>query len=270
MKNKNIKNLIVGIDLSDYSKIVVREAKMLAEKMAIPMNLVFVCPADWYAPAYKAEIIQRTTERINKIYKLDKKINVSIKFGKADTEVIGFAKKFTNPMIIVGYKGHSGLLNMLLGSTAEKIAQKSPFPVWIQRGNKIIVPKNILVPSDLSQNSDHTVEGVKLLSKPVNGKFELYYVLEEPTPLLDYSAWASVYTFLKKEEDKKLKLMKAKYPNLKTSKNPGNVASHILQYSKKFDLIAITPKNPKKRFPIFGSVNAKLVRSSEKPVLIYP
>lgn len=270
MKNKNIKNLIVGVDLSDYSKVVAREAQELSQKMKIPLTTVFVCPIDWAVHDYRKELVEEFTVKMKVMYNLDEDTQTIVKFGKTDKEIISVAKNFSAPMIMIGYKGFSAIERMFLGSTAEKIAQTSPYPVWIHRGYKTVLPKKILVPSDLSDRSDQTVSGVETLARPFNGKFEIYHVWEEPQPLLGYSAWKLVYEQLKKDEEQKLKNFKRKYPAIKTSKTVGDVVGNIQEHSKKFDVIAISPSRTKNSFPFFGSVNAKLVRNGEKPILVCP
>lgn len=271
MKNKNIKNLIVGVDLSDYSKVVVHEAHVLSAKMKIPMSVVFVCPIDWATHQYQKELNEELTLKLKATYDLDEKTKVFIKFGKADKEIISLAKKIAAPMIMVGYKGFSSAIErVFLGSTAERIAQASPFPVWIHRGSKVVIPKKILIPSDLSERAKRTVKGVEQVSHPFNGKFELFHVSEEPKPIFSDSAWTLVNEYLKKDEAKKLKNFKKKYPGLKTNKTTGNVATNIQDHSKKFDIIAITPSRSKNSFPFFGSVNAKIVRNGETPILVCP
>jgi len=270
MKRKKIKNLIVGVDLSDYSKVVAREAQELSAKMKIPLTVIFVCPIDWAAPEYQNNLVDSFRLKMKETYELKANTNIVIKFGKAHKQIIAAAKKMEAPMIMIGHKGYSAILQMFLGSTAEKIAQNSPFPVWIHRGNKTILPKKILVPSDLSARADQTVNDVEVLAKPFKSKYELYHVREEPRLLLDYSTWALVYEQLKKDEELKLKAFKEKYPMVKTSKTAGDVVDNIQQYSKKFDIIAISPSHGKNSFPFFGSVNAKLIRNGEKPILICP
>lgn len=270
MKNKNIKNLIVGVDFSDYSKIVAVEAHEMSKKMKIPVTFVFVCPIDWAAHEYRKELVEEFTVKMKVMYNLGDADRTIVKFGKTDEEILAVAKKLNDPMIMIGNRGFSAIERMFLGSTAEKIAQNSPFPVWIHRGTKTVLPKKILVPSDLSSRSDQTVNGVELLTKPFNGKYELYHVWEEPTPLLDYSTWMLVYEQLKKDEEAKLKAFKTKYPMVKTSKTGGDVVNNIQEHSKKFDVIAISPSHTKNSFPFFGSVNAKLVRDGEKPILVCP
>lgn len=271
MKNKNIKNLIVGVDLSDYSKVVAHEAKELSAKMKTPLTVVFVCPIDWASNEYQADLNEELTLKLKTTYDLDEKTKVSIKFGKAEKEIISLAKKIPSPLIMIGYKGYSSAIErMFLGSTAERLAQASPYPVWIHRGSKVVIPKKILIPSDLSDRAKRTLKGVEQVGQLLKAKVELYHVTEEPRRLLADSAWMVVYEHLKKDEQKKLKNFKKKHPGLKTSKTPGNVAANIQDHSKNFDIIAITPSRAKNSFPFFGSVNAKIVRNGETPILVCP
>ena len=130
------------------------------------------------------------------------------------------------------------------------------------------MPKKILIPSDLSVRSDKAIYEANKLKDTFKSKIEIYHVLNEPYPILDYDAWSAVETAIKKADDKRIKSFKKKHPALKLVRSRGAVAEAIERHSKKFDLVAISPR-PKSKVS-FGKVTGKVVRSGDTPILIIP
>lgn len=274
MKQKTINTLVVGVDLSEYSRLVVKEAKQLSEKFKFPLVFVFsyedAYPYKDFITLDRNSIIKTYESKIRTDYNLDESHKVTIRFGRAEKEIIAVAKKEKNPMIVVGHKSGHFIAKFFLGSVAETLASTSPFPIWIHRGNKVMLPKKILIPSDLSQRSEKTISEVKNLKVAFHSDIEIYHVLQEPFPLLDYQAWSTVYNEMKEADDKKVRIFKKRHPKLKTVRARGPIIDNINDRSKNFDLIAITPHDRTKSRSAFGSVSAKIVRSGETPVLIIP
>ncbi len=272
MKSTSLKNLVVGVDLSDYSKLVVQQATLLSE--SLKLSLVFVyCYEDAanYSDSlildpYKIERIYET--KVRHFYELKTNHKVFVRFGHADKELIAVAKKQKSPMIMVGHKGNQTIARFFLGSVAEKLAGSSPFPVWIHRGDKSLLPKKILVPTDLSAQSDRTILRVSMLQKSLNSEVQIYHVLTEPVPILDYQAWAMMVDAMKKADDKKLRAFQKKHPSLNVSRSQGPIVDCIQRQARNFDLIALAPRQKSKM--LFGRVSGKVIRSGDTPVLIVP
>jgi nucleotide-binding universal stress UspA family protein len=175
-------------------------------------------------------------------------------------------------MIVIGHKGGHAIARFFLGSVAEQLASSTKFPLWIHRGEKVRMPKNILIPSDLSKRSDKTISEVNALKKTFNSNIEIYHVLEEPMPILDYANWSTVYGHIISEDTKKLNAFKDKYPALKTTRGQGSVIFNINRHAEKekFDVIAISPHEKAKDRVAFGRITGKIIRSGDKPVLVIP
>ena len=274
MSQLNIKNIIVGVDLSDYSKVVVKEAKNLAEHLDVPLiyvyafedNAVFSTSFSYEKP----KLGEYYEKQVRQKYRLNPQEKVIVRFGRPHTEIIETAKKYNKPMIIIGHKGRNPVVRLFIGSTAEQLALLSPFPTWIHRGPKKIIPKQILVPCDLSERSNHTIKGLNFFERKMASKIDLFHVFEEPTPLLDAQLYATVYSEMKKTDDQKVRNFRKKYPNLKTKSSLGPVADRIQDFAKKYDLIALSPRKHRNLSPYFGSVTTKVIRSGDKPVLVLP
>ena len=272
MKPTNIKTLIVGVDLSDYSNLVAAEAKQLSDELGLPLIYVFVYEdVNQYQETVtldRRKVAMLYEEKIRSQYRVEDKQKVIIRFGRADKEIIAVAKKEKNPLLLVGHKSGHAIARFFLGSVAEKLASTSPFPLWIHRGEKVLLPKKILIPSDLSARSDKTIAEVEGLNKTFNSDVEIYHVLNQPFPILDYQAWSAVETAIKEADDKRIKSFKKKHPSLKLIRSRGSVAESIQQHSKKYDLVAVSPR-PKSKVS-FGRVTGKIVRSGDTPVLVIP
>ncbi len=274
MSNLNIKNLIVGVDLSDYSKIVVKEARNLSKKLSIPAVFVYVFEDiaifDTSFSYEKPKLNSFYEKKVRQKYRLKKEDKVLVCYGRPHIELIETAKKYTNPMIIAGHKGRNPIVRLFIGSTAEQLALLSPFPTWIHRGRKQVLPKQILVACDLSARTSRTIQGLKFFKDKMQSKLELLHVFAEPTPLLDAHLYGLLYEQMKQADDRKVKTFKKKYPDLKTRRSWGTVADRIQTVAKDYDLIAISPRKQRNSAPQFSSVTTKVIRSGEKPVLVLP
>lgn len=271
MRNSHIKSIIVGIDFSPYSKLVVKEAQLLAEEMKLPIRYVHVF--DYFQTI--GDTIQQfednVRKKILKVYKLNVGADIVLRLGDPANEIITIAGQAQQlPLIIVGYKGHSRMGHFFLGSTAEKIATISPYPVWVHRGERTVLPKKVLVPSDFSERTDSALDRIKIFEKKFNADVELYHVIPHAIPILDYPVYAAVERRLSEEDDKLYESFTSRHPKLKTVRSRGNVLDNIQKRSRKFNVIALSPSGKSNLAPVLGRTATKLVRSSKKPVLICP
>lgn len=272
MKAKNIHTLVVGVDLSVYSNLVVREAKQLAMKLNLPLIYVFVYEdINLYKESVtidRRKVIQLYEEKIRNRYGIEDSQKVVIRFGRAEKEILKAAKMTKNPLILVGHASGHHIARFFLGSVAEKLAATTTFPLWIHRGDKVLLPQKILIPSDLSKTSEKTIKEVQGFKKTFNSAIEIYHVLSDPLPILDYQAWAAVQTAVHEADEKKIKAFKKKHPTLKLVRSLGSIAESIGRHSKKFDLVALSPRAKAK--VSFGRVTGKIVRSGNTPILVMP
>lgn len=269
---KQIKNILVAVDFSEYSKTVAMQARTLASKLKIPLTFVYVFQdAEMFKSQFsvrKIEVVKHYTVLLRKKYDISTDTKVQVKFGKIYKQIIAAAKKIESPLIVAGCCGSHPLARFFVGSTAENLALESPYPVWIHRGENVFFPKNILIPCDLSERSHRAVILVDPLLKLFNASSELFHVEQDPMPILDYESYAALSAEIKKDEIKKLKQFRKRHPNLKVTTTSGGIVDCIQHKSKTFDLIAMTPKASLKSKPFFGSVSSKIVRNGEVSILI--
>lgn len=271
MQQQEFKHIIVGVDFSKYSKTVVKEAQKLSETMNIPITYLYAYDHYQTLGGTIDEFVLRMKFQIRKAYKLKENPTILVKMGDPAVQLIEAAKKVSQaPLIVVGHKGYSKMARLLLGSTAEKVATLSPFPVWIHRGQRILLPKRVLVPSDLTEQTDSTLMRVKSFEASIHPTLELYHVIPSPIPILDFPVHKSMTKQIHDEDDKIFAEFTKAHPDLKTVRGSGNILDRIEKKSKGFDLVALSPRDKNRSNPLLGKVATKLVRSVNKPILICP
>jgi nucleotide-binding universal stress UspA family protein len=267
--NLNIRTIVVGVDFSAYSKLVVKEAKQLAKKLNASIVYVYVFEDIYLFDSARVQMAEDYQRAIRKTYKLKAKDRVIVSFGQPHAEILKVGKMFSKPLIMLGHRGHNAFTRFFLGSTAERLTLMSPYPVWIHRGKKTGLPKKVLIPCDFSTHAHHKVKKLANLKRTFNANLEAYHVFQEPMPILDYQIWQMVYEEMKKNEEQMLRSFKRRHPQLKTKVVSGNVSQKILDRAKAFDLVALYLKAKKNR-SAFGSITNKLIRSSQRPLLVIP
>jgi nucleotide-binding universal stress UspA family protein len=274
MKQEAIETIVVGVDLSPYSKKVVEEARVLAKNLKAKLMFAYVFPeANLFTESFeirKPYVTQFYEAELKAFYKLTKNEKSFICYGKPYEQIIATAKKFKNPMIVIGHRGHNAIGRFFLGSNAEELVHNTPFPTWVHKGSKTELPKKILIPCDLTKNSVHTMKGLMPLQKLMKTETEFYHVMQEPIPTLDFDSYSNTFKTLTADDEKKVRAFRKKYPNLKTAVALGNIGSKISDYSKKFDAIAISPKPRTKFSKLIGGITETVLRSGNTPVLVIP
>lgn len=141
-----IKNIMVPIDFSDYSKNALRYATQFAKSFNAKIFLIYVVepmiyPADFSMgqvaiPSADMDLQGRAEEELQKLAaEIGNSLEVEtiIKTGKPFFEINDAAKEKDIDLIIIATHGHTGVEHLLFGSTAEKVVRKAPCPVLTLR-----------------------------------------------------------------------------------------------------------------------------------------
>ena len=141
-----IKKILVPIDFSDYSKSSLKYAVNFARNFNASLILVYVIEPVIYPPDFSMgqiaiptaglEMDKRAKEELDKLAQkeISSDVNVRkiIKTGKPFVEIIETASEENVDLIIIATHGHTGVEQILFGSTAEKVVRKAPCPVlWV-------------------------------------------------------------------------------------------------------------------------------------------
>lgn len=141
-----LRNILVPIDFSDYSKNALKYAVQFAKQFSSKLLLVYVVepmiyPADFSMgqvaiPSNDIDLHARAEEELKKLANEINEgivIDTIIKTGKPFVEIIDTASEKDIDLIIIATHGHTGVEHLLFGSTAEKVVRKAPCPVLTLR-----------------------------------------------------------------------------------------------------------------------------------------
>lgn len=268
-------NVIVGVDFSKYSKLVVKQARQLAKKF--DANLIVVhaqstynpssMTLESYVPFIEPSLIKND---ISKFYNLksSSKVSFEVKNGIPSDVVVSLARKKTKPLVVVGSQGHDAVSRFILGSQAEAIALKAKCPVWVHRGHRIVTLKKVLVPTDLSKNSFRLLNKMKTWSNDLGFSTKYMFVRPSLLPTLNYPEYRDFSERLQKAVTKSLNQIQKKNPNLTITTVLGEPAERISKLGNKYDVIAMNPHSRSGLLNKFGRVTSKVIRLTNHPVLV--
>jgi universal stress protein A len=142
-----IRNILVPIDFSNYSKKALRFALSLAEQFAASLRLIYVVeptiyPADLgfgqvVLPEVEDGLYQRGVEELKTLVEEDiaGKVKASsvVRTGKPHQEILLEAEASGSDLIVVASHGHTGVEQILFGSTAMRIVRLAKCPVLTLR-----------------------------------------------------------------------------------------------------------------------------------------
>ena len=273
MFQKAFKTIVVGVDFSLYSKIVVKQAKLLSEMWNTKLVLVHAIhdPVEYSPSLYMSfpNLISEKSyiEQVKKVYEIkNSAVKIIAKRGTPAWLIEESARKYSSPLIVAGYKGQSKIADFFFGSTAQMLAIKSKIPVWIHRGNKIIKPEKVLIPHDLSQQANHAIDIVKKMSLTSPGNYEVFYVGQKEFPVLNYRTDVARNRRLQKRIQTKIANLLKDYPQVSFVTATGEVTDKIVKRTKKFDLLVMAHHNPTGLFS--KSETAELMKKVKTPVLV--
>jgi nucleotide-binding universal stress UspA family protein len=145
-KKHKIKNVLVPVDFSDYSKQAVEYGIEIAKTFGAKLHFLFVVTKgdheEYYNvawepflkanPHFKKDIKQRLIDftglsKAEAIY--------DVVEGKAHQEINEYAEGHRMDLVVMGRHGTGALEHLLMGSTTERVVQTSPFPVLTVPGH---------------------------------------------------------------------------------------------------------------------------------------
>jgi nucleotide-binding universal stress UspA family protein len=174
MKKLSIQNIVVPIDFSKMSIQAIKTASRLARRFAALVHLAHVrqfdYAADFVAPAppfvpfsfmpYEQDGERGVAKKLNALAREDgvSSANCHVLSGAPPfDEICRLAQQIPADLIVMPTHGYTGLKHVFLGSTAERVVQHSPCPVFVVRPRKrksktgrTSTAHTILVPVDFS------------------------------------------------------------------------------------------------------------------------
>ena len=140
-----MKNIILPIDFSDTTDILVEGAVDFAKEIAGKIYLIHVAPADigfaigdmgfqYFPEIEKSEIAEELSE-LNELQKRIESKGVGcehiLKQGVSADIILNYAKEKNASYIVMGSHGRSGIYDVFVGSLTKDITKNSPIPVVV-------------------------------------------------------------------------------------------------------------------------------------------
>lgn len=269
------KTIIVGVDFSDYSKVVVKQAQLLSQLWDAELVLVHAVhqPVEYTPYMYMAFPNVLTPEdyqkRIKKTYNFKGSLkSIVVKIAPPSAVIQDVAEHSEEPLIVAGHTSQSRFEDFFFGSTAQALALTSKVPVWIHRGTKVVKPRKVLIPHDLSKKANAALDIVQELSLKTPISYEAFYVKEKPFPVLEYkSNFLFERKLLDQIQDKIQNILKD-YPKISFKTSKGHITSQLVKRTKKFDLLVMARHNPTGLFS--KSETISLLTKVKTPIMIIP
>jgi nucleotide-binding universal stress UspA family protein len=272
MLNKTVETVIVGLDFSPYSKIVLKQAKVLAKFFDAKLVLVNAVNEPvvftdglYYLPGAD---LKDSLHELKSFYKAgDPSVKYISELGSPTNVLMNVADRYKNSIIVVGYRGHSRITKFLFVSTPRALTLKAKVPVWIHRGNKVRPPKHLLIAHDLTSKSSKSIRFVKSMEQMKPLRYQVYSVENKPLPVLDMKQFLNIQNKIRDSTTRAVKSLKQQFDNLPILLASGNdTTEKISKQSKKFDALVMTLYHDRKLFT--PSETAKVLRQTPVPLLV--
>lgn len=179
---------LVAFDFSKSSSVVLEKAIDFTKKMGGELHVVNVIESSFFSKKMDLDSIkERGFLELVKSFNSIKKENYHCVSGKVKTEVSNTAKILNADIIIMGNSGETHFLNeLLMGSHTKEIVKNAQTPVLVMKSEHELDYKNILVLTDMSDESAAAIKKVtqffpkskttltNLFYLPVDNKLGLY------------------------------------------------------------------------------------------------
>jgi nucleotide-binding universal stress UspA family protein len=271
MTNPRLSRILVPLDGSTTAEAVLSHLRRIIDRHESQLILL---QAESQAPTVGEEDAEKYLRRI--AFRLTNDgypTSHILRRGTAAEAILEVAGEEQVTLIAMTTHGRTGAARWVMGSVAEKVLQASPKPVLVtrsfpstqSRGKLEALPlRNVLVPLDGSRFSLAVLEPVLDLVRSVDAHVRLLHV-EEPTPY--DGRWDLPDETLKAADQ----LLREACIPATIEQRKGDAGEEILKAAAETesDLIAMTThgRSGPSRW-VYGSVTAKVLRSSPIPLLV--
>jgi nucleotide-binding universal stress UspA family protein len=305
MKELSIKKILVPIDFSKMSIDAIEVAKDIARRCDAALHLVHACevsyPVGFMAPGMppampvitlpeeEVSALGRRLDALGHHHGIPSQRCHLIKGTPAFDEVCQLAREIGADLIVTSTHGRTGLKHLFLGSTAERVVQHSPCPVFVARqfGKSVHDTKpahgldKLLVPVDFSGCSLEGLRYAMQWADKFAAKIVLLHVVDlGPSFIADGYAMYDLpkYREMARNEAERqmqefVRLAKLGGRNFETAILLGQAVDEICTFAKKerVDLI-ITSTHGRTGLShvLLGSTAELVVRHAHCPVLVAP
>lgn len=182
-----IATIVAATDFSAAANRAVLRAALIARQQGAELHLLHVIaplalypgqevgPADGAAiPAALGEQLEASARVLREHYGV--RVRVSQRIGRAHSQIADYAVAAGADLVVVGARGESSLLRLLLGSTASRLLRVRKGPVLVVRGEPVEPYGRVLAAVDFFPHTGAVVDWAGSLAKV--GQLRLLHVLE--------------------------------------------------------------------------------------------
>jgi nucleotide-binding universal stress UspA family protein len=271
MTNPRLSRILVPLDGSTTAEAILSHLRRIIDRHDSQLILLQTLP---HVPMGHEEEAEKYLRRVSFLLTNEGyPTRFILRRGMPADSILDCAEEERATLIAMTTHGRTGAARWVLGSVAEKVLQASPRPVLVtrsfsatqSRGKLEALPvRNVLVPLDGSRFSLAVLEPVVDLVRSVDAHVRVLHV-EEPTPY--DGRWESPDEILKAADH----LLREACIPASIEQRKGDPGEEILKAAVGMDsdLIAMTThgRSGPSRW-VFGSVTAKVLRSSPVPLLV--
>ena len=288
------RQILVPLDGSKTAENALPYARLLAAKLALPVQLISVVEIPVSANAektlYLGSLIERAVatsqEYLSKVAKTFAGVNVTIAVDKGKPEEIILARAEADEKILIAMATHgrSGISRWLLGSIAEKIVREAKNPVFLVRAQEKVKTDGqaalnpVIVPLDGSEVAESILPHVIELARAMQLKVVLLQTFTMKQIIYTYKDYIPDFDALERSsksgashylEEKEQQLKQAGI-DVSSVAAEGEAAETIIELANGSpdSVIAMCThgRSGVKRW-MLGSITEKVVRHADNPVL---
>ncbi len=180
---KLLENILLADDFSESSENVVETAIELAKVLRAKIIPIHVLPDDIVNEKVKSLLhetaVAKLNETVNKIEKSSVQVGKPIlEFGSINDNIIRAAVKIKTNLILIGSGESKKEDRFRLGTTAERIIQKSEKPVFVVKEGMPLNIQNILCPVDFSEASKRALRDAITMAHKFKAELTILSVCE--------------------------------------------------------------------------------------------
>jgi nucleotide-binding universal stress UspA family protein len=160
-----LNRILVASDLTAYSDRAFDRAVMLAEENHAAIRFLHAVDPHALPESYVQRDIreaQRDLEHEVRDSGIDKRLSVSVKVGRGDTDkvVVEEAQAMRADLIVMGLSHDTALTSIIRGTTIDKVVRSAPCPILVVKARARRMYKTILAAIDLAEPSRRALEVV--------------------------------------------------------------------------------------------------------------
>ncbi|MDP1652740.1 MAG: universal stress protein [Rhodocyclaceae bacterium] len=182
-----ITTIVAATDFSNAAKRAVLRAALIARQHGAELHLLHVAPLLALYPGQEIDPADGTvngaaiSDRFAAVARMLRehygiRVRLAQRIGRAHTQIADYAATVRADLVVVGARGESAILRLLLGSTASRLLRVRQGPVLIVRGDPVDPYDQVLAALDFSSHAPVVVAWADKLAR--DGQLRLLHVLE--------------------------------------------------------------------------------------------